>query len=104
MMFVVQGIMLTMFGGAYFSYSFLADPGADSRRESGAEPADRFRLSRWCSALALYLALTRTRIGTAIRAVAVDPVGGAAGGDRCRQGIGAGLCARRRAGGGCRRA
>src|SRR3954465_12316664 len=26
MMFIVQGIMLTMFGGAYFSYSFLAIP------------------------------------------------------------------------------
>ena len=26
MMFIVQGIMLTMFGGAYFSYSFLSIP------------------------------------------------------------------------------
>ena len=26
MMFIVQGIMLTMFGGAYFSYSFLSVP------------------------------------------------------------------------------
>ena len=72
MMFIVQGIMLTLFGGAYYSYSFLAIP-VDLLGESLA-------LNRLIAfgfavviGLALYLALTRTRIGTAIRAVAVDP-------------------------------
>ena len=72
MMFIVQGIMLTLFGGAYYSYSFLAIP-VDLFGESLA-------LNRLIAfgvavviGVALYLALTRTRIGTAIRAVAVDP-------------------------------
>jgi branched-chain amino acid transport system permease protein len=72
MMFIVQGIMLTLFGGAYYSYSFLAVP-IDLFGESLALN----RLMAFGVAvvigLALYLALTRTRIGTAIRAVAVDP-------------------------------
>lgn len=72
MMFIVQGIMLTIFGGAYYSYSFLAIP-VDLFGETLA-------LNRMIAfgfavviGLALYLALTRTRVGTAIRAVAVDP-------------------------------
>jgi branched-chain amino acid transport system permease protein len=72
MMFIVQGIMLTLFGGAYYSYSFLSIP-VDLFGESLA-------LNRLIAfgvavviGVALYLALTRTRIGTAIRAVAVDP-------------------------------
>ena len=32
MMFIVQGIMLAIFGGAYYSYSFLAIPVACSAR------------------------------------------------------------------------
>jgi branched-chain amino acid transport system permease protein len=72
MMFIVQGIMLTLFGGAYFSYSFLAIP-----IHLIGETVALNRLLAFGMAvavgLALYLALTRTRIGTAIRAVAVDP-------------------------------
>jgi branched-chain amino acid transport system permease protein len=72
MMFVVQGIMLSLFGGAYVSYSFLAIPVSVL-----GEPLALNRLIAFGLAvavgLALYLALTRTRIGTTIRAVAVDP-------------------------------
>ena len=72
MMFIVQGIMLTIFGGAYYSYSFLAIP-----VDLFGETLALNRLIAFGFAvvigLALYLALTRTRIGTAIRAVAVDP-------------------------------
>ena len=72
LMFIVQGIMLAIFGGAYYSYSFLAIP-----VELFGESLAVNRLMAFGFAvligLALYLALTRTRIGTAIRAVAVDP-------------------------------
>ena len=72
LMFIVQGIMLAIFGGAYYSYSFLAIP-----VELLGESLAVNRLMAFGFAvligLALYLALTRTRIGTAIRAVAVDP-------------------------------
>jgi branched-chain amino acid transport system permease protein len=72
MMFIVQGIMLTMFGGAYFSYSFLAIPIHALGETLALNRLIAFGLSVVVG-LALYLALTRTRIGTAIRAVAVDP-------------------------------
>jgi branched-chain amino acid transport system permease protein len=73
MMFIVQGIMLSMFGGAYFSYSFLAVP----LKIAGATVAANRLLALLLAVaigLGLYLGLTRTRIGTAVRAVAVDPV------------------------------
>jgi branched-chain amino acid transport system permease protein len=72
MLFVIQGIMLVMFGGAYFSYSFLAVPVTIA----GATVAANRLLALAFAAvigLALYLYLTRTRLGTAVRAVAVDP-------------------------------
>jgi branched-chain amino acid transport system permease protein len=72
MLFVIQGIMLVMFGGAYFSYSFLAYPVTIA----GATVAANRLLALVFAAvigLALYLYLTRTRLGTAVRAVAVDP-------------------------------
>lgn len=73
MMFIVQGIMLTMFGGAYFSYSFLAVPVTVVGEVIALNRLLAFGLAVVVG-LALYLTLTRTRIGTAIRAVAVDPV------------------------------
>lgn len=72
MMFIVQGIMLAMFGGAYYSYSFLAIPVALLGESLALNRLVAFGLAVVVG-LALYLALTRTRIGTAIRAVAVDP-------------------------------
>ena len=72
MMFIVQGIMLTMFGGAYFSYSFLAVPVQVVGEVIALNRLLAFGLAV-AVGLALYLTLTRTRIGTAIRAVAVDP-------------------------------
>jgi branched-chain amino acid transport system permease protein len=72
MLFVIQGIMLVIFGGAYYSYSFLAFP----VNIAGAVVAGNRLLALGFAAvigLALYLYLTRTRLGTAVRAVAVDP-------------------------------
>lgn len=72
MLFVIQGVMLVMFGGAYYSYSFLAFPVIIA-----GTPVAANRLLALAFAavlgLALYLYLTRTRLGTAVRAVAVDP-------------------------------
>ncbi|SNT40463.1 branched-chain amino acid transport system permease protein [Tardiphaga sp. OK246] len=73
MMFIVQGIMLTMFGGAYFSYSFLAVPVTVVGEVLALNRLIAFGLAVVVG-LALYLTLTRTRIGTSIRAVAVDPI------------------------------
>lgn len=73
MLFVVQGVMLVLFGGAYYSYSFLAVP----LQVFGATVAANRLLALVFAAiigLVLYLGLTRTRLGTAVRAVAVDPV------------------------------
>lgn len=73
LLFVVQGVMLVLFGGAYYSYSFLAVP----VNLFGATLAANRLLALAFAAvlgLALYWGLTRTRAGTAVRAVAVDPV------------------------------
>lgn len=73
LLFVLQGIMLALFGGAYFSYSFLAVP----VQVFGATIAANRLLALGFAVLiglGLWLALTRTRTGTALRAVAVDPV------------------------------
>ena len=73
MMFIVQGIMLAMFGGPYFSYSFLAIPVSLFGEILALNRLIAFGLAVMVG-LALYLVLTRTRYGTAIRAVAVDPL------------------------------
>ena len=72
LLFVVQGVMLVAFGGGYYSYEFLSVP-VDIL---GAKVAANRLLALAFAVivgLALYLLLTRTRIGTAIRAVAVAP-------------------------------
>lgn len=73
LLFVIQGVMLAIFGGAYYSYSYLAVP----LKFLGATVAANRLLALVLAVvigLGLYLGLTRTRLGTAVRAVAVDPV------------------------------
>jgi branched-chain amino acid transport system permease protein len=70
--FIAEGIMLAIFGGAYYSYSFLAIPVSVFGETLALNRLIAFGLAVVVG-LALYFALTRTRIGTAIRAVAVDP-------------------------------
>jgi branched-chain amino acid transport system permease protein len=73
LLFVVQGIAQVSFGGQYYSYSYLSVP-LDVFGSTVA--LNRLIALGFAAAIgvALYLALTRTRAGTAIRAVAVDPV------------------------------
>ena len=71
LLFVIQGVMLTVFGGAYYSYSFLSVP----LQIAGATVAANRLLALVLAVvigLGLYIGLTRTRLGTAV--VAVDPV------------------------------
>jgi branched-chain amino acid transport system permease protein len=72
MLFVIQGVMLVMFGGAYYSYSFLAFPVTIAGTTVAANRLLALAFAAVIG-LALYLYLTRTRLGTAVRAVAVDP-------------------------------
>jgi branched-chain amino acid transport system permease protein len=73
LLFVVQGIVLVMFGGQYYSYSYLSIP---VTIVGSTVAINRLVALMFAAAigLALYLALTRTRAGTALRAVAADPV------------------------------
>ncbi|MBX3520990.1 MAG: branched-chain amino acid ABC transporter permease [Xanthobacteraceae bacterium] len=73
LLFVAQGVMLAIFGGNYFSYDFLSIP---VKIFGATISASRLLALGFAVVigLALYLGLTRTRAGTAIRAVAVDPV------------------------------
>jgi branched-chain amino acid transport system permease protein len=70
-LFVIQGIMLVAFGGQYYSYSYLSIP--------IVVLGSTLALNRLVALLfaavigiAVYLALTRTRTGTAVRAIAVN--------------------------------
>jgi len=72
LMFIMQGVMLLVFGGEYFSYNFLSEP----VRILG----ENYGLNRIVAlgaavviAVALYVFLYRTRYGTAVRAVSVSP-------------------------------
>ena len=73
MLFVVQGVMLVAFGGAYYNYSFLAVPVTIL---GATLPVNRLLALGFAATIGilLYLGLTRTRAGTAVRAVAADPV------------------------------
>jgi branched-chain amino acid transport system permease protein len=73
LLFVVQGIMLVIFGGQYHSYSYLAIP-LDILGSTVSLNRLLALLLAAAYGIALYLALTRTRAGTAIRAIAVNPV------------------------------
>ena len=73
LLFVLQGVMLVAFGGQFYTMNYLSVP----VNVLGSTVALN-RLIALLFALiigsALYLALTRTRQGTALRAVAVDPI------------------------------
>jgi branched-chain amino acid transport system permease protein len=73
LLFIVQGIALVIFGGQYYSFTYLSIPVS----VLGTTIAVNRLVALVFAAvigLAIYLALTRTRSGTALRAVAVDPV------------------------------
>jgi branched-chain amino acid transport system permease protein len=72
LLFVVQGVLLVIFGGTYFSYSYLAVP----IEVLGSSVALNRLIAAGMALLiagALYIVLMRTRMGTAVRAVAVAP-------------------------------
>jgi branched-chain amino acid transport system permease protein len=73
LLFAIQGIALAAYGGQYFSYSYLSIPISVL---GSALAVNRLLALGFAAVIgtALYLALTRTRLGTAIRAVAADPV------------------------------
>jgi branched-chain amino acid transport system permease protein len=73
LLFVIQGLMLAIFGGNYTSYAYMEyGVGLFGTTVS----ANRLLVLGVAVAagIGFYLALTRTRTGTALRAVAVDPV------------------------------
>jgi branched-chain amino acid transport system permease protein len=73
LLFIIQGVMFVVFGGQYYSSSYLSIP---LHIFGSTVPLNRLLALVFAAAIALivYLALTRTRTGTAIRAVAVNPV------------------------------
>ncbi len=72
LLFVIQGVMLVIFGSNYMSYSFLNVPVTILGANVAANRLLAFVLALTIG-LTLYLLLTRTRWGTALRAVAVAP-------------------------------
>ena len=72
LLFVMQGIGLAVFGNQLFSYSYLAVP-ADILGLT--VPANRLVAAGFALVIGigLYVFLTHTRFGSAVRAVAVDP-------------------------------
>jgi branched-chain amino acid transport system permease protein len=71
-LFVVQGIMLVIFGGSLQSYSYLSVPVYILGTTLAANRILALGFALLIGLL-LYLVLTRTRYGTALRAVAVNP-------------------------------
>jgi branched-chain amino acid transport system permease protein len=72
LLFVLQGIGLSLFGGAYYSYAYLAVP----VNVLGFTVAANRLIAALVAIVVgagFYLALTRTRWGNAMRAVAADP-------------------------------
>jgi branched-chain amino acid transport system permease protein len=72
LLFVVQGIMLVMFGGQYHTYSYLSVPVEVLGVTVALNRLLAFAFAMGIG-LAAYFALKHTRTGTAIRAVAVSP-------------------------------
>ncbi|AKR55459.1 branched-chain amino acid ABC transporterpermease [Devosia sp. H5989] len=72
LLFIIQGVALVVFGSGFMSYSFLAVPVNILGTSLAANRVLAFVLAIVIGG-GLYLLLTRTRWGTAIRAVAVAP-------------------------------
>lgn len=72
LLFLLQGLMILAFGGAYFSYTFLAERFMILGSPYGLNRVVAFAAAA-IIAVALYIYLYHTRQGTAVRAVAVDP-------------------------------
>lgn len=70
--FILVGLMLAVFGGGYFSYSYLARPFTIVGQNYGLNRIAAFLMSAaLCGGL--YFWLRRTRAGLTLRAVAVNP-------------------------------
>jgi branched-chain amino acid transport system permease protein len=72
LLFIFQGVMIIIFGGGYYTYNFLSLPVPILGANYGMNRVVAFGAAAVIAAL-LWLFLYRTRYGTAIRAVAVDP-------------------------------
>lgn len=70
--FIMVGLMLAVFGGEYFSYSYLERPFEILGQPYGLNRIAAFLVSAALAA-AIYIWLNWTRPGLALRAVAVDP-------------------------------
>jgi branched-chain amino acid transport system permease protein len=73
LLFVVQGVMLVVFGGQFNTMNYLSIPVNVLGHNIALNRIIALLFAVFIGSL-LYLALMRTRYGTAIRAVAVDPV------------------------------
>lgn len=73
LLFIAQGLMLRGFGGAYMSYTFLDQRFPMFGAYYGLNRIAAFVAAAIIAAL-LYLFLYRTKMGTAVRAVAVSPL------------------------------
>lgn len=73
LLFVMQGIMLAAVGGGYLSYGYLSTSVDVFGTLIGANRLLALAIAL-AAGLLLYAGLTRTRLGTAVRALAVDPV------------------------------
>jgi len=73
LLFIVQGVMLVVFGGQFNTMNYLSIPVNVLGHNIALNRIIALLFAVFIGSL-LYLALMRTRHGTAIRAVAVDPV------------------------------
>lgn len=73
LLFIIQGTMLILFGGDYTSYAYFNTP-VDLFGTTIAANRLIVLAAALLLAAAVWIFLMRTRVGTALRAVAVDPV------------------------------